>query len=207
MRTNKFHRLSFLAYALVAGLLLSGGCRRIVTEQPASARPADPTTDQAPSPTPRASGDPTAEDTQAGATTGSPTVQEEDAKSGSTKENGADSDVISPERKIEIILGLSFYPGARRVASMSEIKPSAARVVLTTDDPVDRVVRFYEQQTGVMAQVTELSDGAIYDIVVRREDSPTGTGEPMAGVEIRPTPPSLAEKGLAGRTSIILFRH
>jgi hypothetical protein len=104
-------------------------------------------------------------------------------------------------QELSAALGLPLYPGARNVPSLSSEAAGALRIVQTTDDPCDRVVRFYEQATGLVAQVTELSDGDIYDLVLK--SSPEG--EPVHGVQVRQTPRAVSDR-LTGRTSVILFR-
>lgn len=135
-----------------------------------------------------------------GAATGSPGT----ASDGATEGVGADGVEVAQRRndRLAAAVALPFYPGASPVPSLSREAPGDVRVVLTSDEPCDRVVRFYEQRTGQLAQMTELTDGNIYDIVIEADVE----GAPILGVQVRQTPRDLADR-LSGRTSVILFRR
>ena len=104
-------------------------------------------------------------------------------------------------------LGFPLYPGGRRIPSLSRESATELRLVLTTEDAPERVVRFYEEKTGKLARLTELSDGDIHDIILGNESRVEGGAIPVHGIQVRPTPKWHLRDGVVGRTSIILFRR
>ena len=124
-----------------------------------------------------------------------------------TRPSTADAQEREERARLQEILGLALYPGGLQIPSLSRETQGDVRVVLTTEDAPERVVRFYEEQTGKMAQLTELSDGNIHDIILASESRVEGGAIPTHGVQIRPTPKWHLRDGVVGRTSIILFRR
>lgn len=181
---------------LLAGLAACTETAAVDTAEPAAVAPPEAPT----APAPEEPAPPPAAVAPAPAPAPTPSIE-----AGPTAAAPPAEGVAAIERRnqeLAAALGLPVYPAARPVPSLSSEAPSALRIVLTTDDPCDRVVRFYEQATGQVAQVTELSDGDIYDIVLKTAPD----GDPIQGVQVRQTPRAIADR-LTGRTSIILFRR
>jgi hypothetical protein len=103
--------------------------------------------------------------------------------------------------KFERLLELPLFPKSEIVESLSQISEKSINVVLSSDQPIDDIVKFYEHSTQKVAQVVELPDRIMYTFVLDERE-----GKIIKAIQISQIPENLSSPELKGKFSITIFK-